>query len=59
MTMIDSAEAEPAGGFGVIAPVPRVSIHAYCENQSLLALIQSAAQDRRMEKAALKATSGL
>ena len=58
MTMIDSAEAEPAGTFGVIAPVPRVSIHAYCENQSLLALIQSAAQDRRMEKAALKATSG-
>ena len=42
----------------MIAPVPRVSIHAFCENQSLLALIQSAAQDRRMEKAALKANSG-
>ena len=48
MTMVESTAAEPGASLHVIAPVPRISIHAFCESQSLIALIQSAAQDRRM-----------
>ena len=31
-----------------IVPGPRVSIQAFCENQSTAAIIQSAIEDRRM-----------
>ena len=56
MSAMGSAEAEL--GAGVIAPVPRVAIHAFCDSQAVNALIQSAAQDRRMEKAAVKTNMG-
>ena len=58
MTMVDSPAAEPGASLDVIAPVPRIAIHAFCESQSLIALIQSAAQDRRMDKAAVKTNAG-
>ncbi len=58
MTMVESTAAEPGASLHVIAPVPRISIHAFCESQSLIALIQSAAQDRRMDKAAVKTNTG-
>lgn len=58
MTMVESGSADTETSPGVIAPVPRVAIHAFCESQSLMALIQSAAQDRRMDKAAVKTNTG-
>jgi len=56
--MVESGSADTETSPGVIAPVPRVAIHAFCESQSLNALIQSAAQDRRMDKAAVKTNTG-
>ena len=41
-----------------IVPVPRVSIQAFCENQSTAAIIQSAIEDRRMHKAHVKIHMG-
>jgi pilus assembly protein CpaE len=34
-----------------IAPLPRVSLHAYCESPETAQIIQTAAADRRMERA--------
>jgi len=58
MTLSDSGGFLQSGDDGVIAPVPRVSIHAFCESQSLAALVSNAAQDRRMQKAAVKTQMG-
>lgn len=41
-----------------IAPVPRVSIQAFCENAETAGAVQAAAQDRRMVKAHLKVQMG-
>ncbi|MEM6712544.1 MAG: CtpF protein [Pseudomonadota bacterium] len=41
-----------------IAPVPRVSVQAFCETPSLIDTIQEAAQDRRMSKAHVRAHPG-
>ncbi|ACL57780.1 AAA family ATPase [Methylobacterium nodulans] len=42
----------------VIAPVPRITIQAFCETQDVAAVIESAAEDRRMQKAHLKVQMG-
>jgi pilus assembly protein CpaE len=42
----------------VIAPVPRVTIQAFCETPEVAAVIQEAAGDRRMQKAHLKVQMG-
>jgi pilus assembly protein CpaE len=41
-----------------IDPVPRVSIHAFCETDEVFALIGAAAADRRMAKAQIKQVMG-
>jgi pilus assembly protein CpaE len=41
-----------------IAPVPRVSIQAFCESAETAAAMQAAAEDRRMVKAHLKVQMG-
>ncbi len=41
-----------------IAPMPRVSLQAFCETSELAALIGEAANDRRMEKAHVKVNMG-
>jgi pilus assembly protein CpaE len=41
-----------------IAPVPRISIQAFCESQDTAAVMQAAAEDRRMIKAHLKLQMG-
>jgi pilus assembly protein CpaE len=51
--------AAPAGsGEPHIAPVPRVSIQAFCENADTAAAMQAAGEDRRMDKAHLKIQMG-
>ncbi|HEX5779781.1 MAG TPA: AAA family ATPase [Xanthobacteraceae bacterium] len=54
------AEAAAVGEAGDphIAPVPRISIQAFCETQDLAHAVQAAAGDRRMAKAHVKAQMG-
>jgi pilus assembly protein CpaE len=42
----------------VIAPLPRVSIQAFCESPAIAQVMQSAALDRRMSKAHVKVQMG-
>src|ERR1700684_1080878 len=41
-----------------IAPAPRVSVQAFCENVDTAAAIQSAGEDRRLAKAHLRIQMG-
>lgn len=41
-----------------IAPIPRISIQAFCESQNLAAIVADAQQDRRMAKAHVKCQMG-
>ena len=50
---------EPAFGAAVQdRPVPRISIHAFCESPDTGAVIQRAGQDRRLAKAHLTVHMG-
>ena len=42
----------------VIAPVPRITIQAFCETQETAAMIEAAGKDRRMQKAHIKVQMG-
>ncbi|KQQ40710.1 CtpF protein [Methylobacterium sp. Leaf125] len=42
----------------IIAPVPRITIQAFCETQESAALIESAGSDRRLQKAHIKVQMG-
>lgn len=60
-----SLKAEPEAGPGTaaaidehVAPVPRISIQAFCESAETAATIQAAGEDRRMAKAHLKMQMG-
>jgi pilus assembly protein CpaE len=41
-----------------VAPIPRISLQAFCETPEIAALIRGAAHDRRMEKAQFKVSLG-
>jgi hypothetical protein len=41
-----------------IAPVPRITIRAFCENHDVLAVLESAARDRLMSRANLETFAG-
>ena len=45
------AEPQPLAADDHIAPVPRVSVQAFCETEQTSAAIQAASQDRRLGKA--------
>ncbi|HXW26040.1 MAG TPA: AAA family ATPase [Xanthobacteraceae bacterium] len=53
-----AAVAERAASEPHIAPVPRISIQAFCETAPTAAAMQAAAEDRRMAKAHLKIQMG-
>jgi len=54
----DAAPAEVATHDEHIAPAPRVSVQAFCENVETAAAIQAAGEDRRMAKAHLRVQMG-
>lgn len=57
----DETEAAPAATperDQHIAPVPRISVQAFCESADTAAAMQAAAEDRRMAKAHLKVQMG-
>ena len=41
-----------------IRPLPRISIHAFCETEEMLRLMERTARDRRMAKVTFKVNSG-
>lgn len=41
-----------------IAPLPRISVQAFCESQDLIQMIEAAALDRRMSKAHVRVQKG-
>ncbi len=47
------AQAAPESAASVVALIPRINIHAFCEEQSTAASIQAGGSDRRMSKAHL------
>jgi pilus assembly protein CpaE len=47
-----------AGGFEQTAPVPRISIQAFCESAEVAQTVNDAITDRRMEKAHVKVHMG-
>src|SRR3984957_19369524 len=54
----DSGPATVAAPAEPIAPAPRVSVQAFCENVDTAAAIQAAGEDRRMAKAHLRIQMG-
>jgi pilus assembly protein CpaE len=54
--IIDPATADSA--HAMIAPVPRVSLQAFCETQDVFSVIQESMSDRRMQKAHVKVNMG-
>jgi pilus assembly protein CpaE len=54
----ETSPAEIAGRDDHIAPAPRVSVQAFCENVDTAAAIQAAGEDRRMAKAHLRIQMG-
>jgi pilus assembly protein CpaE len=53
---LPNAAAEPAGDH--IAPVPRISVQAFCETEDTATAIRSAGEDRRLSKAHLTVKMG-
>ncbi|MBP2548383.1 pilus assembly protein CpaE [Neorhizobium galegae] len=53
-------EAEPVrpGDVDALRPLPRISVHAFCESEALLKVVERLGQDRRMAKVNLRVTSG-
>ena len=41
-----------------LRPLPRISIHAFCENEKLLATMERCSQDRRMSKVSMRVNRG-
>ncbi len=58
---IETAAPEPssaAESVEKIRPLPRISVQAFCETESLLKTIERCGQDRRMSKVSLRINSG-
>lgn len=56
--MIENTENAPDSSQVQIAPVPRISIQAFCETSAVAEMIDDASIDRRMAKAHLKVHMG-
>src|SRR5262249_49767180 len=54
----DTAGAAGSTGEAHIAPVPRISIQAFCESAATASTMQAAGEDRRMAKAHVKIQMG-
>ncbi|ATQ69454.1 MULTISPECIES: AAA family ATPase [Methylosinus] len=56
--MTSDAGAASGGSAPQIAPLPRISVQAFCETQDFVALMNTAAVDRRMDKTHVKVHMG-
>jgi pilus assembly protein CpaE len=57
-TEAGGASAEDIAQLNALRPIPRISIHAFCETESVAKPIERAAEDRRMSKAHLRVAMG-
>lgn len=55
---IESERNAPVAGESHVAPIPRISIQAFCETAEFSHTVQSASADRRMAKAHVKVQMG-
>jgi pilus assembly protein CpaE len=62
---INKGEDEPAaetltrpGELDQLRPLPRISVHAFCETESMYGLMEKLAQDRRMAKVSFRINQG-
>src|SRR5438045_2721058 len=46
------------GDLDQLRPLPRISIHAFCETESMYGLMEKLAQDRRMAKVSFRINQG-
>lgn len=53
-----SADATRPGDLDQLRPLPRISIHAFCESEATQRLMERCGQDRRMAKVSLRITGG-
>jgi pilus assembly protein CpaE len=49
---------ERPGDMEGLRPLPRISVHAFCESDTMLRVVEQLGQDRRMAKVNLRITSG-
>ncbi|HHN73016.1 MAG TPA: CtpF protein, partial [Thermopetrobacter sp.] len=57
MNPMHSMPAMPNGGDNV-APLPRITVHAFCETQETASVMQAVAADRRMSRATMHVYTG-
>ncbi|RYD91571.1 MAG: CtpF protein, partial [Sphingomonadales bacterium] len=62
---IKSGEDEPEaeiqtrpGDLDHLRPLPRISIHAFCDSEGMFTVMEKLAQDRRMAKVSFRITQG-
>ncbi|WHA41199.1 AAA family ATPase [Agrobacterium larrymoorei] len=51
-------EAMRPGDLDSLRPLPRISIHAFCESEGMQRIMERLASDRRMNKVSLRVTNG-
>lgn len=51
-------EAMRLGDLDSLRPLPRISIHAFCESEGMQRIMERLASDRRMNKVSLRVTNG-
>jgi pilus assembly protein CpaE len=51
-------ETERSGEFDMLRPLPRISVHAFCESDAMQRMMDRMARDRRMAKVNMRVTSG-
>ena len=57
-TAAEAEEAPRSGNLDNMRPLPRISVHAFCESEQLQQVMDRCANDRRMSKVSLRITSG-
>lgn len=58
-SQVDDAEDHPSGlDLEAVRPLPRISIHAFCESEAVQRMVDRMSRDRRMAKVNLRVTSG-
>ncbi|OLP62269.1 CtpF protein [Xaviernesmea oryzae] len=54
----DPADAPGGEELGALRPLPRISVHAFCESDASQAIMEACGRDRRMAKVSLKINRG-
>ncbi|MBB4567730.1 AAA family ATPase [Rhizobium leucaenae] len=55
---VEAEDAPRTGDLENMRPLPRISVHAFCESEQLQQVMDRCANDRRMSKVSLRITSG-